>query len=351
MLSWGGDSQCGFTLAREQTLVLQSPGMPTTLLLDELYRPVSQALAEVQDAVTDLWEEALRLVHGETMPRPRVGGKMLRPALCLMAAGSAGATNLSHFVPMATSMELLHLAALAHDDVVDGADWRRGMRSLKAAWDSHTAVLGGDYLVARAIAILGTYDRCSVIVNAIDSVRQMAEGELVCFGLGRDHFTQEGCISWAKQKTASLFAVTCSTPTLLLDETHRDALHRYGVALGIAFQIIDDVLDLSQESETLGKPTCGDVVEGKRTLPLLYLRQAISTDDIARIEAMKGHPIADEDREWVFSMLEQTGARERAESVAREYGDEARAAIESLRPGIYKDSMINLVDFVLSRGS
>jgi octaprenyl-diphosphate synthase len=325
--------------------------MPTALLLDELYRPVAHALAGVQNAVTDLWVDAMRLVHGDAIPRPKVGGKMLRPALCLLSAGAAGATDLEHYVPMATSMELLHLAALAHDDVVDGADYRRGARSLKAQWDSHTAVLGGDYLVARAIAILGTYDRCSVIVNAIGSVREMAEGELNCFGLGKNHFTHDGCISLARQKTASLFAVTCSTPTFLIDPTYRDTLHKYGIAVGVAFQIIDDVLDLCQESATLGKPACGDVVEGKHTLPLLYLRQASSSAEVSRLDSMIGHPITDDDREWIYSILEHTGAREKAEAIAREYADEARAYAEALPPSIYKDSMINLVDFVLSRGS
>lgn len=325
--------------------------MPTTLHLDELYRPIADPLRQVVGGVADLWGDAQKLVHGESIQRPKMGGKMLRPALCLLSAGAIGAEDVAKFVPMATAMELLHLAALAHDDVIDGSDLRRGVRSLNKQWDNHTAVLGGDYLVARSIAILGVYDSCSVIINAIDSVRQMAEGELIWFGHGPGYFTQDGCISLAKQKTASLFAVACSTPTCLLGHTYRDDLHQYGVGLGIAFQLVDDILDLSQNRETLGKPACGDVAEGKKTAPLLFLREALDSEGIERLDRMTGRPVSDEDREWIGVMIETTGARERAEALAREYADEARAAIEVLPASAYRDAMSSIIDFVLSRGS
>jgi len=325
--------------------------MAVTLTLTELYRPIEDELNAVRSSVSELWVEALRLVHGAAIPQPNVGGKMLRPALCLLSAGAAGGTDLAQFVALATAMELLHLAALAHDDVIDGAALRHGSTSLNARWDNHTAVLGGDYLVARAVAIMAGYQSCAVIGNAIDSVRQMAEGELRNFGRGALHATHDGCLRLAEQKTASLFAVTCSTPTYLLDTQARDALHQYGLALGVAFQLVDDILDLKQSSEALGKPSCGDIVEGKETLPILYLRECLGQAENARLDALKGARITDADREWISSTMEVTGARERTEAVARGYIDTAQSYLEALPPSVFRDSMHGVAEFVLVRGA
>lgn len=326
--------------------------MQTALTLQELYTPVASEMDRVRALVAQVWTEAIRLVHGPAAEVPLPGGKMLRPALCFMAAGAVGAKDIARFAPLAAAMELLHMAALAHDDVIDDSDMRRGMRSWNAQWDNHTAVLGGDYLVARAIALMGTsYDSCAVVVNAIDSVRMMAEGELENFGLGKDHYSREAAISLAKQKTASLFAVTCSTPTYLVDTKHRDALHEYGMSLGIAFQLADDVLDLVQDRETLGKPSCGDIVEGKKTVPIIALRESLDAPGVDRLAAMTGRELTGDDRDWVAAMMESTGAREKTEAMARSYCEAARASLDGLPPTPYKDAMIAITDFVIARES
>ena len=326
--------------------------MLSTASLQGLYAPIAGEMDAVRNEVADVWKDAIRHVHGPDAQPPAPGGKLLRPALCMMSAGAIGATSIKEFVPLAASMELLHMAALAHDDVIDGADMRRGMSSWNAQWDNHTAVLGGDYLVARAIAKMGTaYEKSSVILNAIDSVRMMAEGELVNFGLGPDRQSQEACISLARQKTASLFAVSCSTPAYLVDLEHRDALHTFGMELGIAFQLADDVLDLVQNPETLGKPACGDIVEGKKTLPIILLREASSSEDSARIDAMKGSEISDDDRDWIAERMEATGAWERTSALANSYCENARNALGPLPQSTYKDAMLSVVDFVVARES
>lgn len=325
--------------------------MQTALTLDEFYKPVDRQLDEVRRAVSDLWAEALNLVYGPGVTPPQMGGKLLRPALCLMSAGALGAENLAEFVPMATAMELLHIAALAHDDVIDDSDTRRGQRSLNAQWDNHTAVLGGDYLVARSIGILGEYDNTRVITNAINSVREMAEGELTHFGNRLREPTEESCISLARQKTASLFAVTCSTPGCLTIGEPSGSLHNYGHGFGIAFQIADDLLDLTQDPQTLGKPACGDIVEGKTTLPLLQLRAALDEDGMSRLDALTGGPLTEEDQEWVATEIESTGVRARVEAVAQSYADKARRAVQDFAPSRYRDAMIGLTEFAMARAS
>lgn len=326
--------------------------MISTASLQSLYAPIAGEMDAVRESVAQVWRDAIRHVHGQEAEPPAPGGKLLRPALCMMSAGAMGAQTINDFVPLAASMELLHMAALAHDDVIDDSDMRRGMSSWNAQWDNHTAVLGGDYLVARAISKMGkAYDKSAVILNAIDSVRMMAEGELVNFGLGPDRQSQEACISLARQKTASLFAVSCSTPAYLVNLEHRDALHTFGMELGVAFQLADDILDLVQNPETLGKPACGDVVEGKKTLPIILLREASSVDDAARIDAMKGSEISDDDRDWIAERMEVTGVSEKTAALANEYCENARTALAPLPSSTYKDAMLSVVDFVVARES
>ncbi len=323
--------------------------IPTTLA--DAYQPVQPQLDQVRAAIEAFWTEALQLVHGPDMTPPAMGGKLMRPALTLLSAGMQGADDLDRYVELATAYELLHLAALTHDDVVDSAHIRRGVSSLNALWDNHAAVLGGDYLVARAILLLSRYDSCPLLADAVESVRQMAEGELSSLGRAPDSFSDEACIRLAEQKTASLFASACAGPTFLIDATHRDALRRYGMGFGVAFQLADDLLDLSQTEAKLGKPACGDIVEGKPTLPIRHMRKVLTPDEQARLDAMKDATISDADRTWIAEALERTGARAHTETVAQRHIDDAQAALDTLPASDCREAMTKILGFVLVRGA
>lgn len=325
-------------------------GVPSTL--EDIYRPIRPELNQVHQTVSTFWTDALRLVHGPDIPQQRTGGKLLRPALCLLSGGAIGADDLGQLVNLAATFEMLHFAALVHDDVIDSAQLRRGVTSLNVLWDDHSAVLGGDYLVSRATALLTTYESCDLIASVVESVRRMSEGELRAIGRRPEHFSEDDCIQLARQKTASLFASTCTGPTYLLGAAaYREPLEQYGLGFGIAFQLADDLLDLSQSEERLGKPSCGDIVEGKTTLPILFMREGMSADEVARLDAMAGPDITDEDRAWIADALERTGARRRTDALARLHVDEARAALDTLPPSPYRDSMYRLLDFCLTRGA
>lgn len=323
--------------------------MSTVLSLDSLYHEIQPDLDRVKAAVEDHWTQAFRLVYGESATPPPLGGKLLRPALTLLSAGAVGERDTTRFVDMAVAMELLHLAALAHDDVVDRADRRRGNTSLNARWTNHMAVLGGDYLVARALTVLTGYDHCGVVASALSSIHDMAEGELINFGRGADNLGEEDCIRLAEKKTASLFAVSSCTPTLLLDGSYHDELHRYGMGLGTAFQLIDDVLDLDQTAETLGKPSCGDIIEGKSTLPILYLREELSAEDCERLDAFVDGEMTEADREWVSSTTRECGAYDRCVTLAQNYIANARTALSALPENACSSAMHDLTEFVVVR--
>jgi geranylgeranyl pyrophosphate synthase len=325
--------------------------MSTTVSLKSLYKDIDPQLERVRKTVSDQWTEAFQLVYGPGSTPPRLGGKLLRPALCLLSAGACGAEDLDHYVEMAAGMELLHLAALAHDDVIDSADLRRGEISLNRLWDNHTAVLGGDYLVAKALSILTVYDSCDVIVSALESIHQMAEGELIYFGRGKENLNAEDCIRLSEKKTASLFAVTCSTPTLLHDEKFKQPLFDFGMCMGTAFQLVDDVIDLIEDEETLGKPSCGDIAEGKTTLPIIYMKEVMNAQDRAHLDSLPGKPVTPDNQAWVRDQMESTGSQDRVSALCREYIDTSTEALSQLPPGHYVDIMRDIAEFVLIRHS
>ncbi len=326
--------------------------MATATQLTALYDGIEAQLDSVRESVRRQWTDAFSLVYGPGSVPPRLGGKMLRPALCFMSAGAAGAKDLDHYIDMATAMELLHMASLAHDDVVDSANMRHGETSLNVLWDNHTAVLGGDYLVARALSILTVYDSCPVLSSALDSIHEMAEGELINFGrASTDVLNEQDCIRLSEKKTASLFATSCRTPSILLGGEHRDAFHAYGMGMGTAFQLVDDLLDLEQDAETLGKPACGDIVEGKTTLPMIYMREAMTAEEQGHLNSLVGNPLTDEDREWVTAMVHSTGAHERTDTLSREYVHRGVQALDPLPSSSYRDTMLAIAEFTLIRES
>jgi len=329
--------------------MLRSAPMSMIVTLADLYEPIAEPLEAVRGEVRQLWEDALKLVNLENMPSPKLGGKLLRPALCLLSAGAVGGTRLPRYVKLASAFEALHIASLAHDDVIDRALMRRGTSSLPGLWDNHAAVLGGDYLVARAVEMLCQYDACAVVANAITSVRRMAEGELGFFGRDWDNVREEDCVTLARMKTASLFAEACAAPTFILNAEHRDALHAFGMGLGVAFQLVDDLLDVTQPASVLGKPSCGDITEDKPTLPVLYLRESLSRKDFSRFETMRNSTLTDDDRAWVLEQMDATGARDRAENVARRYRDEALDALRTLPESEHRRTMESITEFVLIR--
>jgi octaprenyl-diphosphate synthase len=293
----------------------------------------------------------LRLVRATPPQDMQPGGKMLRPALCLLSAGACGARDLERFAPMAGVFEALHAASLAHDDVVDRALVRRGGKSLNALWDNHAAVLGGDYMVARSVELLAAYGSCELIIHVVAAVRRMAEGELYYHGQKNAPVSVEDCIALADSKTASLFAAAMAAPALFLNVPYREALGAYGAALGIAFQLIDDLLDVTQSAKRLGKPACGDITESKNTLPILGLCERLDARERERLDTMRGKELSEEDRAWVAERVEATGAGARTLEAATAYADSAKQSLSALPATPFRQSLEGLVEFVVTRAS
>ena len=325
--------------------------MATLDTLKTLYAPIAPQLVEVRAVVDSIWRDALKLVRVPSVDIPGAGGKFLRPALCLLSAGAVGSENLPSLTRLAAAYEGLHLASLAHDDVIDHAMLRRGHNSLNVLWNNHAAVLGGDYLVARAVEMIAEYDCCSVVSKAVRSVRRMAECELFFFGRPPGEAVPEECLQLAEGKTASLFAAACSAPATILKSNHENALWQFGNSLGVAFQLVDDILDLTGTMSDLGKPSCGDIAEGKSTLPVLYMQKVFSPEEKARLKALQGSVLSDADRQWVHDAVIQTGAASKARAVAKSHADQALSSLGSLPNSPYLAALEGLMGFVLDRNT
>ncbi len=217
------------------------------------------------------------------------GGKRLRPMLLLLAAGALG-----HRGPdahqLAAVVEFIHTATLLHDDVVDESDLRRGRSTANAVWGNAASVLVGDFLYSRSFQLMVELDRMEVMQILADTTNRIAEGEVLQLLHVRNPDTDEAAyLRVIERKTAVLFAAATRLGALLAgaDATTCDALHDYGMNLGYAFQIADDVLDYASDAQTLGKNLGDDLAEGKATLPLIH---AIAHADAAtRGPAARGH--------------------------------------------------------------
>ena len=281
------------------------------------------------------------------------GGKRVRPALTILsnyAVGGEGSRYNS--IRMATVMEFLHTATLVHDDIIDKADTRRNRPTVNALYGNETAVLMGDWLYMSAFET-SLAERSLPILDILTSVtRKMTEGEILQLTLlGHADVSEAHYLDVLKRKTAHLFSASCEIGAILGGATEKQqaALRDYGLNLGTAFQLIDDLLDFTSTEAALGKAAGADLLGGKVTLPLIYLREAdpSALEMIQRVLRDGNYDAVSQ--EDLFAALRTTGALDRARACADEYAENARAALENLPESEYCDSLRELPSYVLNR--
>ncbi len=258
---------------------------------------------------------ALRLY--DQVPR----GKRLRAKLILRIAGESEAAE-----RLAAIVELIHAASLLHDDVIDEATTRRGIPSVNATHDSKTAVMLGDILYSKAYFELS--DFAPFIIRKIsDAVALLSAGELLDVEYSRElQLDEEKYFDMIYKKTAVLIEATAASAAYLAGKD-TDAFGLYGKNLGLAFQIIDDVLDITADAKTLGKPALADFKEGKTTLPYIYLHDTLSEADQQRLRSLYKKELSTGDSKWLKQKMQESGAVMRAITLAQKLGREALDAI------------------------
>ncbi len=278
------------------------------------------------------------------------GGKRLRPALHLLAAKFCGYNGRAS-VQLGAVLELIHTATLLHDDVIDSADTRRGQASPNRRWGNSMTVLAGDWLYMESFRIALAERNFRILDVLIGLTQTMVEGELLQLTrLGRV-VTEEEALDIARRKTACLFSVSMQLAAILTGKSAADEqrLAAYGLNLGLAFQVIDDLLDFTASSERLGKPVVSDLREGKVTVPLVLALAArpAARATVEAVLAEKG--FASMKPEEIVSLVRESGAVERTHERAGELIAAAVRALEPFPDSPYKRALETIPQFVLSR--
>lgn len=282
------------------------------------------------------------------------GGKRLRPILLLLAARMTGKVNPS-VIRMGTVVELIHAATLIHDDVIDMAETRRGRPSTNVVWGNHTAVLAGDWLYMQAFQIALRQRNFHVLDMLINLTQMMVEGELLQLErVGKIEVSEADYMQLIDRKTACLFSVCAKLGAHVggADEDAETRLGEYAWNLGIAFQLVDDVLDFTAREKVLGKPVGGDLREGKVTLPLIYALQAASKDERKQIErVLSDHNYDTVSFRQILAIIERHRGVDRVRERAQHFTDRARAIINSFPDSAYQRALLAVTDLVTDRDS
>jgi len=318
--------------------------------LTGIYEPVQRDLVALRD-----------LLERELVARdPFIGelvrhvlatpGKMVRPALvCLAAQASGGAGDARLWI--AGAVELIHVASLIHDDIIDASDVRRGAATVNAQWGNQIAVLLGDYLFAKAFDLLSRARDPHVSLAMAAASVEMSQAEILQIKYGDEpHEEEDVYFQIIRGKTAHLFSAACRAGGLAAgNPVAADALGTYGLEWGMAFQITDDALDLTSREEELGKPIHSDIRGGKVTLPVIRVLRTASPPDRGRLLALLGSAQRDGQMEEVAQLLGRYHAVEYALEVAGAFSRRAADALRAIPDGSAKDSLLRLAEFVVVR--
>ena len=250
-------------------------------------------------------------------------GKRLRAKLILKIAGES-----EDAVKLASIVELIHAASLLHDDVIDDAKTRRGIASINAIFGNKTAIMLGDILYSKGFSELTTFPQ-EISQTIADAVTMLSIGELMDVELSKElNLNQELYFDMIYKKTAVLIEAAAKSAALL-GEKDAEAFALYGKNLGLAFQIIDDVLDITIDSETLGKPALHDFEEGKTTLPYIYLFETLDGVEKEKLKGLYKKSLNEEESLWLKSLMIERGAIEKSVKLAQKLGYDALSAIEN----------------------
>ena len=321
------------------------------------FEQLQALVAQDMDAVNALIRTRMASEHAPRIPEVtahlvEAGGKRLRPLLTLAAANLCGYQGQHHQL-LAATVEFIHTATLLHDDVVDESGQRRGRPTANLLWDNKSSVLVGDYLFSRSFQLMvetGNMKALGILANASAVI---AEGEVLQLSVAQDLSTSEDVyLQVVRGKTAALFAAACEVGAVIADapEGHATALRAYGDALGIAFQIVDDLLDFGGTSAALGKNTGDDFRERKLTLPIiLAVKKADKTERAFWIRTIEKGDQQEPDLAEAMRLMALHGTLEETRQKALHWAETARNALVPLPPSELKTVLSDLAGFVVSR--
>jgi octaprenyl-diphosphate synthase len=318
--------------------------------LDDVQAPVVDDLQRVRDTMDHAITRNIPLLAVAARHLLAMKGKMLRPSLVLLSSHTAG-TPSPDAVVVASVVEMVHLATLVHDDAVDHSMLRRGMPTINSLFSDQISVIMGDYLYSTALTQLVALENMPAMRVLIDASTQMSVGELSQLSTVEPlDFSESDYEFLIRSKTASLMSAACCVGAMCGAPAYADALAEYGDALGMVFQITDDLIDFTEASETTGKPSGLDLREHKVTLPLIAALRSMTGAERGVVAALldDSEP-GDEAVGEVAGIIIERGGLEYARARASEYAERAHAALESLEPTAARDSLGAAISYVMER--
>ena len=333
---------------------LARPSQPcpvkTASLLVRLYGPIAEALGEVEQRLTAELQSPYEAIGHLLRHGTQLGGKRMRPALVLLAGNCVGDVHEDHTV-LGAVIEMVHTATLIHDDVLDEADTRRHVATVNSKWNNHTSILLGDYLFAQSFRLAATLSSTTACQWIGEAARRVCEGEMRQV-MQRDvlDIDEETYFDMLRGKTAELCRVACQLGAKHSGGTDEqvDALGRFGNAIGIAFQIADDYLDLWGDDSAVGKTLGTDIEQGKMTLPLIRLLDTASDETRQRVLAILRGP-SESRLQQIRPLLDASDAKSYTQRMAEKFRSDAVTAINSIAPSPSKDSLLAIANFAVDR--
>jgi octaprenyl-diphosphate synthase len=321
---------------------------------------MTQPFSLIQSELEEVEAEIRRNISSEVNLIPEIGkhilfsgGKRFRPALLILSSKLFSSKNSKKSISLAGVVELVHTATLLHDDVVDSADLRRGVESANILWGNQTSILVGDFLISQAFSMMVAVGNLTILDIISSTTRKMTEGEVFQLSLQNAlTITEEQYLKLIKNKTAVLIASACRIGALLgnAEEESVGKLEKFGDGLGMAFQIVDDILDFSSELEEVGKPVGKDLAEQKATLPLISSLPRMDGGERKRTEEIfVSETKSKEDFRYVADLVKKRGGIEYAMNRARDFIEDAKENLVEFPDSEEKSALLKLADFVIER--
>jgi octaprenyl-diphosphate synthase len=318
----------------------------------EIFALIQEDLISVEHEFGNQVDDASPMVASIVKYLLESGGKRVRPALVLLSSKLVCGEAVPASVRMGAVMEMLHTATLVHDDIIDEARVRRGRTSANARWGNNVTVLIGDWLYMTAFDTTLRERSFAILETLTSMTRLMVEGEILQLSLiNNSQITEAEHLEIVRRKTAYMFRACSEIGAIVAGATaeQRRALAHYGLSAGIAFQLVDDVLDFISTEDKLGKPVANDLREGKLTLPLIYLLQEHPAYRDRLEMVMRESGFESVRREEVLAWIDKHGALDRARNEARRYADEATEALSIFPHSEYRQALLSIPRFIIER--
>jgi octaprenyl-diphosphate synthase len=322
--------------------------------LEDLYKPIEDDLEKVALSLRKALGGEDEIVDQLFQYVLATSGKRLRPALVLFSAKMGEGRGETRFT-LAAAVELIHTAALIHDDLIDEAEYRRNQKSINSRWGMEISICLGDYLYTKGFSLLAKLEATSSIGLLSDVTNTMCDGEIreVVDRFNPD-MKEEKYLQIIEKKTASLLSACCQVGATAgkMKEEEINALADYGLNVGMAFQITDDCLDLIGSEETMGKPRGRDLIGGKITLPLIYTFQRIPKAEKDRIQnVIQERTLSDDDLPWILERMKETDGLGDALESAKSFVKTSKESLKIIPDSETKETLLKLADFTVERSA